>query len=160
MNTSLLKPADLIFIRGNRWLDFPIKLITQSQYTHVAGYVGYGKLIEAQGLRTTGYEELRTYEGVADVYRYSKLTEFQTQQIINFVQNEIGQQYDYMLVGWEALRYLFGVMLPYIKSKRRICSTLWADAFKSAGVNLCPNQRYPTPGDLIKSRFMRKVGTI
>ncbi len=158
MDVSQLQLADLIFIHSNRWIDFPIKLVTQSQYTHVAGYVGSKKLIEAQGLRKTGYEILGTYKGVSDVYRYPHLTLQQTQQIIVFAHNEVGSRYDYLLIGWETLRHVFGVILPYVKNKRRICSTLWADAYKAAGVDLCPNQPYPTPSDLVKSPCLRKIG--
>lgn len=160
MEDTQLQVADLVFIHGTRWLDFPVKLVTHSQYTHVAGYVGIGKLIEAQGLRKTGYEPLATYKDAADVYRYPRLTISQRQQIVDYVYHEIGGQYDYFLLGWEALKHVFGVVLPYVKNKARICSTLWSDAYKSAGVDLCPRLRYPTPSDLVKSPYLRKIGAL
>lgn len=158
MHTLKFQLADLIFIKSKRWIDFPIKLVTQSQYTHVAGYVGSNSLIEAQGLRKTGYVGLDIYQDVSDVYRDPNLSLQQRQQIVSFAQKEIGSQYDYVLIGWEALRLVCGVILPYAKSNRRICSTLWADAYKSAGVDLCPNHSYPTPSDLVKSPRLRKIG--
>jgi cell wall-associated NlpC family hydrolase len=157
---SQLEPADLVFIRGNRWLDFPVKLVTNSQYTHVAGYVSKGRVIEAQGLRATGYEHVTTYAGVSDVYRCPRITLGQKQQVIRYVEKEIGGQYDYLLLGWEAWRHIFGFMLPYLKNKRRICSTLWADAYLQAGIDLCPNHRYPTPADLTHSKHLRKIGRL
>ncbi len=160
MDNSQLQLADLVFVRGTRWLDFPVKLVTQSQYTHVAGYVGDGNLIEAQGLRKTGYEPLTTYENAADVYRDPHLNASQKQQIMEFIYKEIGGRYDYLLIGWEALKFIFGVVLPYAKNKARICSTLWADAYKSAGVDLCPKHKYPTPSDLVKSPYLRKIGSL
>lgn len=159
MNASDLQLADLILIRGHQWIDLPVKLVTGSQYTHVAGYVGSDRLIEAQGLRKTGYQNLHTYQGVSDVYRYPSLTLLKSQDIIMFAQRKVGSRYDYMLLGWEFVRHVFGVILPYAKNNRRICSTLWADAYKSAGINLCPNIQYPTPSDLVKSPLLRKVGT-
>ncbi|MFB5192429.1 YiiX/YebB-like N1pC/P60 family cysteine hydrolase [Alicyclobacillus fastidiosus] len=160
MRASELQIADLMFIRGNRLLDLPVKMITQSKYTHVAGYCGTGLVIEAQGLRATGLEALSTYKGVVDVYRHPYLTETQKQDIMAFVHEEVGGRYDYLLLGWEAVRHIFGVFLPHLKSKRRICSTLWADAYKSAaGVDLCPQHTYPTPNDLAKSAYLKKVGT-
>ncbi len=159
MNASELQLADLVFIRGTRWLDFPIKLVTNSQYTHVAGFVGAGNLIEAQGLRDTGYQPLEAYSGALDVYRCRSLTQEQIEQILIYAHKQIGGKYDYILIGWEAMRHIFGVMLPYGQSQRRICSTLWADAYKSAGVNLSPEHRYPTPADLVKSPRLRKIGT-
>ncbi|KPV41842.1 hypothetical protein [Alicyclobacillus ferrooxydans] len=160
MNTSDLQLADLIFVRGTRWLDFPVKLATRSQYTHVGGYVGKGQLIEAQGLRKTGYEPVATYERAADVYRCTSLTPVQINRIMDYVHHEIGGRYDYLLIGWEAFRHIFGLMLPYFKNQRRICSTLWADAYRAAGINLCPQHQYPTPADLVMSRYLRKIGSI
>lgn len=159
MHTLKFQSADLIFIRSKRWIDFPIKLVTQSQYTHVAGYVDSNNLIEAQGLRKTGYVTPDTYLDVSDVYRDPTLSLQQREQIVTFAKREIGSQYDYVLIGWEALRLVFGTVLPYAKNNRRICSTLWADAYKSAGVDLCPYHSYPTPSDLVKSPHLRKIGT-
>lgn len=160
MDVTNLHPADLIFVRGTRWLDFPVKLVTQSQYTHVAGYVGDGLLIEAQGLRSTGHAPLSQYEDAADVFRVQRLTRDQTLRIVAHVTKEIGGEYDYLLLGWEAVRLVFGILLPYVRNKRRICSTLWADAYKSAGVNLCPDVSYPTPSDLVRSPHLRKIGAL
>lgn len=160
MRDSQLLLADLVFIRGTRWLDFPVKLVTQSQYTHVAGYVGMGKLIEAQGFRKTGYEPVATYKGGADVFRCPFLNLRQRQQIMDYIYKEVGGRYDYLLIGWEAFRLIFGLALPYVKGKARICSTLWADAFKAAGVDLCPKQQYPTPSDLVQSPLLRKIGEL
>jgi uncharacterized protein YycO len=160
MNVSELQLADLVFVCGSHWLDFPVKLVTQSQYTHVAGYVGMGNLVEAQGLRKTGFEPLETYKGSVDVYRCPRLTVLERQQIMDYVHKEIGGRYDYLLIGWEALKHAFGVVLPYVKNKARICSTLWSDAYKAAGVDLCPKQQYPTPSDLVKSAYLRKIGVV
>lgn len=159
MRPSEVQSADLVFIRGNRWLDLPVQMVTQSTYTHVAGCCGLGIIIEAQGLRNTGLEALSSYKGALDVYRYPYLTFEQRQEIVAFASEEIGGKYDYLLLGWEALRCIVGVILPYYKNKRRICSTLWADAYKSAGIDLCPNYKYPTPSDLVKSTRLMKVGT-
>ena len=159
LDASDLRLADLLFIRGNQWIDLPVKLVTRSQYTHVAGYVGAGKLIEAQGLRKTGYQDLYTYQGVCDVYRYPGWTLERSEQIIAYSESKIGSRYDYTLLAWEFFRLSFGVILPYIKNNRRICSTLWADAYKHAGVNLCPSLEYPTPSDLVKSKLLRKIGS-
>lgn len=160
MDVSQLRGADLIFVRGTQWINFPVKLVTQSQYTHVAGYVLKGKLIEAQSFRQTGYASVATYQGASDVFRCPHLTYEQMRKIVWYVEREIGSEYDYLLLGWEAVRLVFGVILPYVKNKRRICSTLWADAYKSAGIDLCPGQRFPTPADLVHSRHLRKIGVL
>lgn len=160
LNASELQLADLILVRGNQWVDLPVKLVTKSQYTHVAGYVGANKLIEAQGLRKTGYQGLQTYYGACDIYRCPALNFSTSQQVILFSESKVGSHYDYPLLAWEFFRFTFGVMLPYVKNNRRICSTLWADAYKHAGVHLCPTQEYPTPSDLVKSPLLRKIGSL
>jgi uncharacterized protein YycO len=154
-----LHPADLVFIRGNRLLDEPIKIITGSKYTHVAGSVKKHTLVEAQGLRKTGYQSMETYLGVADIYTCPALTDRQRAEVIHYVLQQVGSRYDYLLLLWEALRYILGVVLPYFKTRRKICSTLWADAYKAAGIDLCPGVKYPTPGDLANSPLLVMVGS-
>jgi hypothetical protein len=33
---------------------------------------------------------------------------------------------------------------------------LWYDAFKSAGIDLCPNVAYPSPKDIGESKFLKR----
>ena len=159
-NIPLLQPGDLVFIRGTEGLAGPIKKFTRSPYTHIAGLVLDGKLIESQALRRTGYQNLDTYRGVADVYTCKTLSTDQRQQIVDFVKQEIGGRYDYILFGWLAFRSLLGGAIPsYFGSKRQICTTLWANAYKQAGVELCPETPYPTPGELSNSKLLQRVGS-
>ncbi len=155
-----MKPGDLIFIRGTEGIAGPIKKITRSPYTHIAGIVLNNKLIESQGMRKTGYEDLGTYRGVADVYTCNSLTDQQRNEVVRLVKQKIGTKYDYMLIGWLACRHLIGNIIPLVaNNKRGICTTLWADAYKTAGIDLCPDIQYPTPGELSKSTLLECVGS-
>ncbi|GMA55480.1 hypothetical protein GCM10025857_68370 [Alicyclobacillus contaminans] len=49
-------------------------------------------------------------------------------------------------------------MLPWRERHTVICSTLAADAYRVAGVELCPKVRYPAPADVAESQLLRKVG--
>lgn len=153
-------PGDLILVRGNYWLADLIEHISDSPYYHVAGVVKDNELIEANGFRKTGFQALDYYSGVADVYRCPTLTDEQRAIIMKYVYKQIGTNYDYKLIVWEAIRYLTHILLPFKETKNRICSTLWSDAYLAAGINLCPDLKYPSPGDLAQSKLLVKVGSI
>jgi hypothetical protein len=155
-----LNLGDLILVRGTNCIDKGIEGITHSPYSHAAGIVKENELIEAQGFRKTGYQGLDFYSGHADLYTCDALTDEQRHKIVDYVAAEVGSHYDYLLIVWEAIYHLFHWFLPYKEVNKRICSTLWSDAYLAAGVNLCPGIRYPTPGDLAKSPLLRKIDGI
>jgi hypothetical protein len=156
-----IKQADLILVRGDDLIGKTIKFITHSPYSHLAGVVKPNELIEAQGFRRTGYQALDFYAGKVDVFTCDELTDEQRTQIVAGVTRYVGRRYSYMLLGWELLRYTFGVMLMPSKDWQPIiCSTLWADAYHAAGVDLCPGIRFPTPADVANSKLLRMVGSI
>lgn len=159
MSSLEMRPGDLIFVRGKGLVVKPIKLVTRSKYSHVCGYVKKDLFIGVQDFRKTRYEVLKRYEGVSDVYTCDILTSWQRAMIVTYAKSELGSRYDYLLLGWEAVRYLFGITLPYSRNGKRICSTLWADAYRTAGVDLCPGVKYPSPADLIKSPLLRHIGS-
>jgi len=157
-----LKPADLVLVRGTTLIDHAIEDLERSPYSHVAG-VGFkpGELIEAQGFRATGYQDIGYYEDDGDVCVCDMLTDVQRTTIVASVKQEIGKQYDYFLLAWELCRYVLHVTLPFREPfHSRICSTLWADAYKTAGIDLCSGIRYPSPGDIAQSKLMRRIGTL
>ncbi len=155
-----IKPADLILVRGDGLIDKAIEEISHSPYSHVAGLVKPNELIEAQAFRRTGYQGLDYYHGVSDVFTCDSLTDEQRNQIVAFVMKEVGTEYDYLLIPWEFEHYVFHVDLPFAEDDaRHDCSTLWSDAYRSVGVDLCPGVKYPTPGDLGTSMRLRKLGS-
>lgn len=156
-----LKLGDLILERGTGPISEAIEQISHSPYSHVAGYVKDNELIEANGFRRIGYQVLDFYIGRVDVFRCSGLTDGLRSQIVDYAKNEIGGHYDYFLLGWEYLRYVFHLILPYKEpTATRICSTLWSDAYRSVGIDLCPGIKFPSPGDLAESRLLQKIGSI
>lgn len=152
-----MKPGDLVFVRGTDWIGRVVEEVTQSPYCHVAGVVKENELIEANAFRKTGDVGLDFYRGRSDVYICDILTDEQRQKIVEYVSAFVGTHYDYLLLFWEWARFKLKWVWPYKEKHSRICSTLWADAYREAGVDLCPGIIYPTPGDLSKSPFLRKV---
>jgi uncharacterized protein YycO len=155
-----LKPCDLILVRGkNNLISEAIEEITNSPYSHVAGYIGNNTLVEAEGFEKTGQVPLSKYVDY-DVYRYEGLTKEQKFKILNYISSQIGGQYNYFMLVVEFMRYVFHVVLPYKEPyKSHICSMLWADAFKSTGINLCSNidTLFPSPADISNSKLLKKI---
>lgn len=155
-----MKPGDLVFIRGTEGVAGPIKKITRSPYTHIAGLVVDDWLLESQALRRTGHQPLDTYKGVSDIYTCSSLSQSQRGQIVASAMEWFGTGYDYFLFGSLALRHMFWGGAPlYAGKKRQICTTLWTEAYRAVGIDLCPGIRYPTPGELSQSEQLEYVGS-
>lgn len=155
-----VRNADLVLVRGATTIPVAIERITHSPYSHVAGITKPNTLVEAQAFHRTGEQRLLTYKGCADIYRCPMLTDVQRRHIVAYVEREIGTRYDYALIAWELLRYALNVVLPYIETESYICSTLWADAYKSAGVDLCPGVKYASPADIAHSKLLVNVGAL
>lgn len=156
-----MKLGDLILEKGTDLISDAIEDISQSIYSHTAGLVKENILIEARGLSKIGYQALDYYAGRADVYTCDDLTDEQRKAIVDYVTEKVGGHYDYVLLAWEFIRYEFQLVLPYHEGKmERICSTLWADAYREAGIDLCPGVKFPSPGDLGNSKLLRKVESL
>lgn len=154
---KMLRPADLILVKGTGFIDSEIEKISRSPYSHVAGVVDDKLLIEAQGFTKTRYQSLNFYKNY-DVFTCDELTDEQRIGIVNFAKNQIGTHYNYALIGWELIRYETDLFLPMPKIHEYICSTLWSDAYKSEGIELVSDVKYPSPGDLPLSTKLRKEG--
>jgi uncharacterized protein YycO len=155
-----LKPCDLILVHGdkNNFISREIEKITNSQYSHVAGYIGENTLIEAEGFEKTGQVPLSKYDEMYDVYRFEGLTNEKKDLILGFVNGQIGGRYDYFLLVIELFRYVFHKVLPYKEPfGSNICSQLWSKAFRSVGIDLTPNILYPSPKDISESKLLTKI---
>jgi uncharacterized protein YycO len=148
--------GDLIFVRGDSWIDKQIQYVTNNKYNHCAGVVKENELIEAQGLKKTGYQAVDFYENY-DIFTCPSATDEQKTIAIKFVTSKIGTHYSYLLILWEYVHYTFHIDVPFNERKRFICSTLWADAYRKAGIDLCPKIKYPSPADLANSKLLIKI---
>jgi len=156
-----IKPGELILVNGTDLISDLIEDISGSLDSHTAGLVKDKVLVEAVGFKKIGYQSLDYYAGKADVYTCDRLTDEQRRTIVDVVIGKVGGQYDYFLLVWEFIRYTSNLRLPYKEGKSvRICSTLWADAYRKNGIDLCTGIKYPSPGDLANSKLLRKVGSL
>ena len=155
--SEFIRPGDIILVRGSTWIDRAITIITRSAYTHAAGVVMPDEVVDIAPFTKTGCKNLWLFAGQADVYTCDSLTDDQRRKIVEYAVGKVGTRYDYVLVLWQASRYLLNWAWPYSIGKDSLCSTLWADAYRKAGVELCPEIIFPSPGDLANSRLLRKV---
>jgi hypothetical protein len=163
LNIDELLPADLILVKGNdnNILQHGIELVTDSNYFHVAGISLDGRLIEAQGFTKTRYVDIDYYKGRSDVYRMEKLTDKQREKIVKGVMKRIGNDYDYLAIAWELIRYELHIDLPFEElNNSRICSTLWAiDGFRANKIQICDWTKFPSPGDLALEKKFKYIGS-
>lgn len=154
---SEIQPGDILLISGNTLVDKIIKLVTRSPYSHVVGVVNTNQVVEILPLSTVRLKKIQDYTGRADVFTCERLSNDDRRKIISFVTGKIGASYDYDLIIWEASRYLFNWVWPYDNKDSSLCSTLWSEAYRKAGIDLCPDVKFPVPGDLAKSKYLHKV---
>jgi cell wall-associated NlpC family hydrolase len=74
VNIDELRIGDLFLVDGSGLISKAIEDVEYGRrkvarrYSHVAGYIGNGQLIEAEGFRKTGYAPASKYAGCADVF--------------------------------------------------------------------------------------------
>lgn len=154
---SEIQPGDILLIRGNTLVDKIIKLVTRSPYSHAVGVVNQNQVVEILPFSTTRVKKIQDYTGCADVFTCERLSNDDRTKIVSYVNGKIGTSYDYSLIIWEASRCFFNWVWPYETRDSSICSTLWSEAYRKAGIELCPDVKFPVPGDLAKSRYLHKV---
>jgi uncharacterized protein YycO len=157
--TLELKPADIILVRGNTFIGDVIEDVTGSAYSHVAGFYDGWQIIEAELFSRVRAADIQPYKERCDIMRCKYLEYDQRWKIVAFAFSKLGARYSYSLVVWEAVKHLLNITLPINVKNTYICSTLWRDAYKSVGIDLTPGIKYPTPGDIARSKLLRKVGT-
>jgi uncharacterized protein YycO len=146
--------GDIVLVYGIGFEGDVIDDVEHSKYAHTAGFVAANKLVEVNSIKTD-YVDMSMYKGKADVFTCDTLTDEQRDLIAIYIINQVGTHYDWILLCLEGIRYIFHVMLSHKEFHNHICSTLWNDAYKSVGIDLCPDIKYPSPADLSGSKLLR-----
>ncbi|MDX1636597.1 MAG: YiiX/YebB-like N1pC/P60 family cysteine hydrolase [Balneolaceae bacterium] len=161
---ATLKPGDVLLVDGNSRISMAIKYITQSTWSHAALFAGYELvnsgdtteerdplLIEAdvtEGVRTVPlgkYCQMHTR-----ICRPVGLSQWEITQVINYMADRIGHQYDLKNII-DLARYL--IQTPPVPRRHRrkllalgsgdptkaICSSLIALAFQSVQYPILPH---------------------
>lgn len=119
-----IKPGDLIFILGNSFIDKAIEHVTHGP-SHVAMFLDYNTLIEAQGGREVGTNNLSFYSSKkCEVWTDPTLTDDERKQMIQYALSLQGTPYDYLLDILEFGHFEWGANINWFKeSGHLICST-------------------------------------
>lgn len=158
---TILRLGDVLLVDGNQKIATAIKYLTQSTWSHAAIYVGAAAgavnfdneplaLVEAnlgEGVVAVPLSKYATFN--TRICRPVGLSEAEQQQVVRFVLDRVGQQYDtrnivdlarYLLptppvpVRWRRSMLALGSGEP----TRAICSTLIAQAFQSVRYPILP----------------------
>ncbi|KPV42029.1 hypothetical protein [Alicyclobacillus ferrooxydans] len=141
----MLNPGDLVFVRGylRSPVDDAIKLgetlldkrSFDTNYVHVAVYVGGNTVMEAQGLRKSGPANIGDYTGDYDIGHIT-MTYEQRQQFLAALQKENNLPYDWLGIFWLAVKALTGYDQKYREHRRRYCSKYVGWALWRAGISV------------------------
>jgi len=161
-----LKRADILLMANNTLFARWIKALTRSIYSHVEIYIGAGECVGATNkggkgvrIRTIQQNMKRFYR--IDILRYPYLYE-KTEIICQTAMNHIGERYNYLMLFWFPLMWLFPDRWrnPFTKKKAKTCSELVSRVYKEAGIDLLPNKTegQESPGDIAKSSKLKFIG--
>ncbi|MFK7962839.1 MAG: YiiX/YebB-like N1pC/P60 family cysteine hydrolase [Burkholderiaceae bacterium] len=174
---ALLEPGDVILIEGTTRFSVGIKYLTQSTWSHAACYVGPDDsnssdpncVIEADVVKGVIRLPLSAYDGMnARICRPKGLTAQQKQQIKNYLESRLGDQYDLKNVV-DLARWLFPTPPIPVRWRRRllafgsgsatsaICSTLIAQAFQSIKYPILPIIKQQTLADCVGDNCAREI---
>lgn len=177
---AALRPGDVLLVEGESRISMAIKVLTQSNWSHAALYVGSEwpgshaqpeplTLIEADlraGVRAvalSAYAHMHTR-----ICRPVGLAAPEVAQLVGYVIGRLGQQYDlknlfdlarYLLpappvpLHWRRRMIAFGSGDP----SRAICSTLIAQAFQSVHYPILPEVTYQNAVDAAGGQCQREL---
>lgn len=159
---NTLQPGDILLIEGSSRISMAIKYLTQSTWSHAAIVIGKEKLADEEKSKQYILIEADVKEGVRKVplsnycqnhtriCRPVGLSLDEIQQVIDFMRDRIGYQYDLKNI-FDLARYL--IQTPPVPQKYRrrllalgsgdptkaICSSLIAQAFQAIQYPILPN---------------------
>lgn len=141
----ILKPGDLVFVWGTGITSWAIEEITHGP-SHVAIYIGNGKLIEAQGFTKVRIIDLSFYDDcITKVIRFEDLAV--DKGILWLTNEELGREYDYRDIFILFVQCVFRIKIPWHEGKRVLCSRLARDFLFRCGL-LIPDKNM-TPRDVL-----------
>jgi hypothetical protein len=141
----ILKPGDLVFVWGTDFIPRVIEEITHGP-SHVAIYIGNGKLVEAQGFTTVRIIDLSYYDScVTKVIRFEDLAA--DKGVLWLLDEELGHEYDYWDIFVLFVQCAFCITIPWHEGKRIICSRLARDFLFRCGLPV-PDKNM-TPKDML-----------
>lgn len=157
-----IQPGDVLFVWGRGIIPEFIEKVTDGP-SHVALFIDQNRVIEAQGGKLVGEQDLSFYLGSdarMEVWTDPGLTDEQRKRMVYIAYSLYGTPYDYYLIPLEFFRFEFGLKLKwYEENHHLVCSTFVNNAATGAGAKWTdiPN---PAPVDLLKGGVLQKKGEL
>ena len=161
INPVALQRGSILFIRSHEVISSAIRRVLHCQYSHVAIYMGDGKVIEAdwKGVIRNPYSRYVNNPDYTVEILNPGLTDEQMDIFLRFVTSKIGDGYDYSLFLGNFLSRIFHrsrrVMGLWNVENNWICTELVSSGMEEAGILFIFPTSQVTPEDLeIKLRRM------
>lgn len=161
MKQSEILPGDVLVVWGESLIEEVIEHVTHG-CSHVAIFIDNQTIAEFQGGRKSGISPLSVYlesDNRLEVWRDTTLTVDEREKIVQYALHHSGQEYDYLAIFVELLRYETGITLDYHEGKKRICSTFIKDCGLSVHKEWT-KVTLPAPVDILNSGKLTKVGRL
>lgn len=151
-----MQVGDIIFAYPSSLAGELIAKRTNSRFSHVAVYVGNGRVVESDmfikthkvRLMDTPYGKSGRYE----VMTCRNITPRQRKLIMVYVLSKLGTKYDYKQIAAILIRLTTGIRLESLNHPHRfICTELIYEAYKYAGIELLEGY----PGGSVSPEEMR-----
>ncbi len=156
--------GDVLLYRGSGFFAKMIQVVTRSKYSHTGVAAWWNNrlmVLEAvnRGVMVTPLSKnIESYHG--DIEWYSTKTDLSSEQrsdMVDFAQQELGKEYDYLKAFWLGLVFLLRRPKDpndaLIKATKLFCSYYVAQIYNSVGIDLQPelSDRHMAPKDISTS---------
>lgn len=150
-----LQIGDIVFVRNSGLLSRTIRSVTKSDWSHVAVYIGEGKVIDTDAFRNVSIHDLSEFE-TWEARRYEGLTDQQIRDIVSYMVERLNQPYDYFQILGFFIEAIFRFDNVWYMKDKYTCGSLIDWAFLSAGIDLVPWKKDGDvwPEDLYRSPYL------
>ena len=135
LELSNLKECDILLVRNSGWISDTISEALNSQWTHVALYIGNEQVIDTDLLEEVGIRSIYEFDSYR-IVRVKGLRKSQKEKVLKFMYENIGKEYDYAQILGFVLEYRLGIKNKIHEPNKYTCAKLIDLAFKEAGIDL------------------------
>lgn len=155
LDPAKLRPGDIVLTSDHSRVSLAIQTFTRSDISHAMIYVESHSIIDAnsEGVHARNTQRLHFPVDCALYVLTPKvpLTPAEVEAICTFARSTVGSQYATL----EAIQAVSPIRAR--AGRRQFCSRLVAQAYAFAGRPLASRPDFVSPGDLLRSRALRRV---
>lgn len=160
----MLEPGDVIVVSGDRFISKMIQRVVETPWTHVALYIGNGRVLEIDWNTRASLAPEEYLSGDLDcvVMRSKKpLTQVQRRQLFQLAlaYQDQGSKYDWHLLLSMYLEKQFPqIKWPFNSKNNFICTELTQHILEAIGLDLFPNHTGNVyPHDFLSSDALMEI---